>query len=387
MSPESRCQEALGATKAAVGRNPKAARKSNSGRRWLRSPDLLIYWDREGLVVKDLASRTNVVATPEILSVLDVFSRSRTPESAIRALPEYEAGSLLRAIRALRKLRLLLPEKEGRRKASRLKVWKGNLASAHYHTAARDMRYIVNPSPRQKVFREWAARARPPAFKRYDAAVRRRLGPPARERLATSLDEVLLSRRTVRRFARTPVRSEDLAAVVAGTWGRTGWIETDIVGRFATKTSPSAGALHPIECYVLAWNVSGLSPGLYHYDVGAAELRRLRSGNPRAEAVRAASGQRWVGGAAFLCVLTAVFTRSLWKYQQENAYRDVWLDAGHLGQTFCLLATARGLGPFTTVALQDSYIEKLIGLDGITEFPVYLCGAGVPTQPLLPDSR
>jgi SagB-type dehydrogenase family enzyme len=173
---------------------------------------------------------------------------------------------------------------------------------------------------------------------------------------------------------------------VSGTWGRTGWIDAEVLGSLATKTSPSAGALHPIECYVIAWNVSDLAQGLYHYDVGSNELRRLRSGDLRKSAVRAASGQTWIGGAAFLCVLTAVFERSLWKYQLENAYRDVWLDAGHLAQTFCLLATARGLGPFTTVALQDSFIEDLIGLDGIGEFPVYLCGAGIPAVPLLPES-
>jgi SagB-type dehydrogenase family enzyme len=183
------------------------------------------------------------------------------------------------------------------------------------------------------------------------------------------------------------VRFEDLAAVIGGTWGRTGWIVGEILGRGLSKTSPSAGALHPIECYVLAWNVRGLAPGLYHYDVAADEIARLRAGNFRAEAVRAASGQRWIGGAAFLCILTAVFIRSLWKYQLETGYRDVWLDAGHLAQTFSLLATARGLGPFTTAAIQDSYIEKLIGLDGIKEFPVYLCGAGVPREPLLPSPR
>jgi SagB-type dehydrogenase family enzyme len=112
-------------------------------------------------------------------------------------------------------------------------------------------------------------------------------------------------------------------------------------------------------------------------------LKRLRSGDFRKEAARAASGQSWVQRAAFLCVMTAVFQRTLWKYETESAYRVLWLDAGHLAQTFCLLATSRGLGPFTTAAIQDSYIEKLIGLDGIKEFPVYLCGAGVPAKKLL----
>jgi SagB-type dehydrogenase family enzyme len=249
------------------------------------------------------------------------------------------------------------------------------------------MKYVSDPVAERKLFQKnVAVHPRPARFKRYDVAVRRPLFSKDLNGPRADFDDVLRSRRTVRQFSRTPVRFEDLASVIGGTWGRTGWIDTEF-GFFATKTSPSAGALHPIECYLLAWNVRGVSPGLYHYDVRADELRRLRSANPRAEAVKAASGQRWIGGAAFLCVLTAVFARSLWKYTQENAYRDVWLDAGHLAQTFCLLATSRGLGAFTTVAIQDTYIEKLIGLDGLKEFPVYLCGAGVPAESLSPSPR
>jgi SagB-type dehydrogenase family enzyme len=193
---------------------------------------------------------------------------------------------------------------------------------------------------------------------------------------------VLQDRRTVRFFSRAPVSFEDFSAVIGGTWGRTGWQHDPVVGRLLTKTSPSSGSLHSIECYVLAWNVRGLGPGLYHYDVASDALRRLRSGDFRRHAVQAASGQRWIRGAAFLCVMAPLFTRNLWKYQWDRAYRSIWLDAGHLAQTFSLLAIARGLGPFTTAATQESYIERLIGLDGVREFPIYLCGAGVPLDPL-----
>lgn len=157
-------------------------------------------------------------------------------------------------------------------------------------------------------------------------------------------------------------------------------VDTDLLGRMALKTSPSAGALHPVEAYVLAWNVRDLAPGVYHYDVRGDELRRLRRGSFRKAAVEAASGQDWIGGAAFLCVMTAVFPRVLWKYQLEDSYRTLFLDAGHLGQTFCLVATSLGLGPFTTAAIQDTKIEKLLRIDGIDEFPVYLCGAGIPSK-------
>ena len=230
----------------------------------------------------------------------------------------------------------------------------------------------------RRFVRERLPARRPALVKRYRDASRVALPAPAAAE--ADLDSVLVSRRTVREFGRRPVSLADFSAVVGGTFGRTGSHDAGLFGTLMTKTSPSAGSLHPIECYVLVWNVEGLAPGLYHFDVGAGDLRRLRRGRFRAQAVRAASGQTWVGRAAFLCIMTAVVGRSLWKYQDEVTYRTLFLDAGHLAQTFCLLATSRGLGPFTTAAIQDSYIETLLGLDGTSEFPVYLCGAGNPAK-------
>jgi len=354
--------------------------------RLVRNPDLLICWSAGSLLVEDLGSGRSVSASGESLLLLDVFGSPRTPAAAADSLSEYDRASVLRSIRVLSRLGLLIPVPQARLRRSRVAAWKENLASAQYHLASRDIPFATSHAAIDRFLQARAAEERQPRrFKRYRATTRRRLPTSPTPEKPAALDRVLAARRTVREFSRRPVSLQDLAAVVRGTWGRTGWLDGGPMGRLATKTSPSAGALHPIECYVLAWNVRGLRPGLYHYDVAADELRRLRSGDLRAAAVKAASGQRWVGRAAFLCVMTAVFERTLWKYQLENAYRVLWLDAGHLAQTFCLLATSRGLGPFTTAAIQDSYIEKLIGLDGIQEFSVYLCGAGVPAMRLRPS--
>jgi SagB-type dehydrogenase family enzyme len=76
-------------------------------------------------------------------------------------------------------------------------------------------------------------------------------------------------------------------------------------------------------------------------------------------------------------VMTAVFARTQWKYPASRAYRAVLLDAGHLGQTFCLVATWLGLAPFCTMALADSRIERDLGIDGVTESVLYAAGVGV----------
>jgi SagB-type dehydrogenase family enzyme len=353
--------------------------------RLVRNPDLLISWSAGELLVEDVRSGKSFAASPDTILLLDAFEGPRNPSAVANALPDYDRSSVLRSIGRFRRLGLLISESEGRRRLSRIKAWKGNLASVQYHLASRDIPYATSPGAVDHFLQTRLAAVRsPPRFKRYPRTKGRRLPRGSAPQYPLDLEQVLAVRRTVREFDRRPVLLADLAAVVRGTWGRTGWLDAGSFGRVPLKTSPSAGSLHPIECYVLAWNVSGLPAGLYHYDVASDELRRLRSGSLRAAAVKAASGQAWVGRAAFLCVMTAVFARTLWKYQIESAYRVLWLDAGHLAQTFCLLATACGLGPFTTAAIQDTFLENLFGLDGVKEFPVYLCGAGVPAKKLTP---
>jgi hypothetical protein len=56
------------------------------------------------------------------------------------------------------------------------------------------------------------------------------------------------------------------------------------------------------------------------------------------------------------------------------------IDAGHLCQTFCLVATALGLAPFCSMALADSVVERDAGLDGLSEIALYAAGVGTRPQ-------
>jgi hypothetical protein len=59
------------------------------------------------------------------------------------------------------------------------------------------------------------------------------------------------------------------------------------------------------------------------------------------------------------------------------SYRVSLLNAGHLGQTFALTATA--LGPFQTAAFADSAVTpRNFGLDNIRHTPLYILAAGHP---------
>jgi putative peptide maturation dehydrogenase len=219
----------------------------------------------------------------------------------------------------------------------------------------------------------------PPAFR----------PPPAGDAVALpqvegdgALNDVLARRRTTRGFdAAVPLALERLALLLRTVWGPHGYARLhDLVALH--KTSPSGGALHPIEVWPLALNVDGLEAGVYHYGAERHELVpvRLLERPAAAElAARFAAGQGWVREAQVVFVLSARFERTFWKYRDhEKAYGVVLMDAAHLAQTFALLCTELRLGTFFTAAVNDGAADDVLCLDGVREGVVALCGCGAP---------
>lgn len=193
--------------------------------------------------------------------------------------------------------------------------------------------------------------------------------------------QVLRTRRTRRRFAREAISLEALSTVLLWTWGPTRVMSDPDLGEYLLKTSPSGGARHPTEVYPLILRVEGVEPGLYHYSVKRHELECLRSGFFDDLAARLCANQEWVKDAAAVCFMTSVVGRSMWKYKQSHALKVLLLDAGHLGQTFHLVCTKLGLAPFTSAAMDDSGVEEALGLDGVSEIPIYAAAFGPTAAP------
>ena len=213
---------------------------------------------------------------------------------------------------------------------------------------------------------------------------RTELPPSERE---SPLRDVLAQRRTVRTFDDgRSVNLAELATLLRWVWGAHGTIRLagDDVG--LRRTSPSGGSFHPIEVYPLVRRVEGLGPGLYHYLAGEhalellSELERDSAGN----LIEAATAGQWFfadSDVAF--VMTARFGRSFRKYRHHaKIYRAVFLDAGHLSQTFYLLCTELGLGPWITAALDESIVEGALDIDPLHEGIVAVCGCGRPASDL-----
>jgi SagB-type dehydrogenase family enzyme len=138
------------------------------------------------------------------------------------------------------------------------------------------------------------------------------------------------------------------------------------------KTSPSGGARHPTEAYVFVFDVEGVAPGLYHFQVRTNELRLLRAGDTladfRAFAIRDRDQPHFA--PRFGVVLTSVVDRSMFRYRGSRSYRVLHYDVGHLLRTFDMVASSQGLETYTNYGIDEANLEHLLGLAACEEVPL-----------------
>ncbi len=250
-----------------------------------------------------------------------------------------------------------------------------NPEAGFFHAATRDVPFASAQRVAAHARRRSTAEpARPSSVKRYRGAKTIDLPKPDGD---GEFPRVLRARRTWRRFSSTPVDIDDLSTVLAFAVGVQQWVNEGPL-EAPLKTSPSGGARHPIESYVVARDVRGLRAGIYHYAADRHALEWIRGPVPvqRLRAYLPHSG--YFAKSSAIVFFTAVFERMMWRYPYSRAYRAALVEAGHICQTFCLTATWRGLAPYCLMALADSLIERDLGLDGIHEAVLYAAGVGRP---------
>jgi len=197
--------------------------------------------------------------------------------------------------------------------------------------------------------------------------------------------EILLGRRTTRAWRCDQCLPKPaLEKVLYAVFGAQGI--KHLAGNVALikRTSPSAGALHPIDAYVLVTNVEGVAPGLYHYETAThalALLERMDRGEAYDVARLFTAGQSYFAEAHVLLVHVARLDRMFCKYARHSkAYKTVLMDSGHLSQTMYLTAAHLGLGAFYTAAINDADIESRLRLGPIREAAIAISGFGIPTN-------
>jgi SagB-type dehydrogenase family enzyme len=190
------------------------------------------------------------------------------------------------------------------------------------------------------------------------------LPAPAESRLQA----LLWQRRSQRRFA------EDALSVAAV--GRLLWAAQGVTDAEGRRAAPSAGGLYPLEMLLVCGRVEGVAPGIYRYRPNSHALARCVEGDQRTALARVCWDQDFVATAAAIAAICAISRKTTRKYG-ERGLRYVHIEAGHVAQNICLMATELALHACVVGAFSDNDVAQVLQL-GPEEAPLALLPVGMP---------
>lgn len=188
----------------------------------------------------------------------------------------------------------------------------------------------------------------------------------------SQLCNIINKRQSIRQFNGHSVSKKELFYML---FNSSGLINLGKALDDSRRPYPSAGARYPLEVYPLIQNCNGIKKGLYHYNVKDNVLELLLKEDLRKWLIRVTGGARWLEKAAAVFIITGVLDRTRVKYG-DRGYRYALLEAGHLGQNICLLATELGLGNCPIGGYIDKEINKLLDLELQKEVTLYIIAVG-----------
>lgn len=177
--------------------------------------------------------------------------------------------------------------------------------------------------------------------------------PEPRYDSPTSIEKALLDRRSVRDYKDEPVTLAKVAQLL--------WAAQGITDSRGLRTAPSAGALYPLELYVVAGNVKNLPNGIYRYRHHDHKLVRVAKGDKRTELCHAALGQSSVKDAAAVIVFSGVYERTTGKYGARGI-QYVHIEVGHAAQNVYLQAVSLNLGTVIIGAFHDDEVKRVLNM-------------------------
>ncbi len=182
-----------------------------------------------------------------------------------------------------------------------------------------------------------------------------------------SVEQAIHQRRSTRSFKDEAISLAQISQILYATQG----ISHKERG---LRTVPSAGAIYPMELYVLIGKPDGIAPGLYRYIPNTHSLELLQSGDLRRSIVGRVSRQGFVANAPASLILTVIYERITGRYG-ERGKMYAHMEVGHAGQNVHLQCEALGLGTVMVGAFNESELAKLMQLpEG--EIPLYIMPVG-----------
>lgn len=215
--------------------------------------------------------------------------------------------------------------------------------------------------------------APPPIEKPYSADVPRVKLPELdwEKKYNIKLIEAIRRRESRRQYSKEPLNLEELSFLL---WAIQGI--RYISGVNAFRNVPSAGCRHALETYLAIFNVEDVNSGIYRYLPLSHELIfEKEEDNLNEKIMKGTMGQRFAGSGALTFIWATIPYRMEWRYGLAS-YKEIALDAGHVGQNLYLACEAIDAGICAIAAYDQEYMDKLLSLDGENEFVVYIAPVG-----------
>jgi SagB-type dehydrogenase family enzyme len=191
------------------------------------------------------------------------------------------------------------------------------------------------------------------------------------EKFDIKLTSAIANRESRRRYSNDAITLEELSFLLYATQG-----VRFISGMNAFRFVPSAGCRHALETYLAVFNVEDLNSGIYRYLPLSHELLLEQEvDNLKEKIIHSTMGQMFAGNCALTFIWSAIPYRMEWRYGLAS-YKEIALDAGHVGQNLYLACEAIGAGTCTIAAYDQEYLDKLLQLDGEDEFAIYIAPVG-----------
>jgi SagB-type dehydrogenase family enzyme len=170
---------------------------------------------------------------------------------------------------------------------------------------------------------------------------------------STSVEEALYQRRSIREYKDEPLTLKEVSQLL--------WAAQGITHPSGKRTAPSAGALYPLEVYLLAGEVDELPAGIYKYLPHDHALTLIASGDHRQDVFAASLGQEMILEAPASIIISAIYERTSIKYGQR-AERYVHMEVGSVAENIYLQAESLGIGTVFIGAFSDDQVKGVLNL-------------------------
>jgi SagB-type dehydrogenase family enzyme len=342
-----------------------------------RAGSLVILLENDQFVFHNYLLQKTFLANSMALEIVRRLSGWMHLEDICASLPDYSRGSVGAAIDQLADLGAVLME--GSEAAARdedlAQTWLWGPFSAAYHLGTRVGEFMSEEAGGELLRDLVKVQPSPPLYQT-NADPRSAIPLPLREDYSEPF--LTMSRRRTNRALRDePIALSQIADCFLFSLAITAVIEDPDIVDLPLKMTPSGGARNPFEGYLLARNVEGLEPGVYHYSAMERTLGLVGTGPPP-PLPELLAGQDWTATAAAVILLVAHFERPMWKYHDGTAYRVTAIEAGHIAQNIMLVATHHGLVANPTGAMDFQKVEETLGVSGPTHAVLYALVLGVP---------